>query len=437
MQLTNSDKKHIFHRLGEGTVPDRGLDAFAVGIDRVRAEIRRLLELCQDDEGLVKFLRGGYGCGKTFTARLALADAVAQGFATSFVVVSDNDFHLHKFDDIYRKVVTALATPTCPRGALADVLDRWVAQVETQLVANGADEDADDFDDKVRARLAEQLDALTRGAAPADFVRVVQTIFDLKQAGELADAAALTSWLEGSENVAASAKRRAGIKGEIGSRDALAYLRGLLAILRSAGYKGLAVVIDEAETILRMRSDVRHKSLNGIRQIVDDAASFPGLLWMFTGTPEFFDARRGVAGLEPLNDRIKFETDGRFVSLRQPQLRLEPFDAERLREVALRLRNLYPSRDPERLRERVSPEFIARLVDEVTRGFRGDVGVVPRQFLRTFVRHLNNVEDEPDYDPMAAAGFAPEDALPVEAVDGAAASEEDDDLAPVPVEDAW
>ena len=387
MQLTNSDKKHIFHRLGEGTVPDRGLEAFAVGSDRVRNEIQRLLELATEGEGLVKFLRGGYGCGKTFTARLALADASSQGFATSFVVVSDNDFHLHKFDDIYRKVVSALATPTCPRGALADVLDRWVSRVEEQLVDNGADEDAEDFDERVRDRLGEQLDALTRGAAPADFVRVVQTIFDLKQAGELAEAAALTSWLEGSANIAAAMKRRAGIKGEIEGRDALGYLRGLLAILRSAGYKGLAVVIDEVETILRMRSDVRHKSLNGLRQIVDDAATFPGLLWMFTGTPEFFDARRGVAGLEPLADRIKFATDGTYVSLRQPQLQLSPFDAERLREVALRLRSLYPSQDPERLQERISPAFITRLVDEVTRGFRGDVGVVPRQFLRTFVRH--------------------------------------------------
>ena len=32
-----------------------------------------------------------------------------------------------------------------------------------------------------------------------------------------------------------------------------------------------------------------------------------GLAWVFTGTPDFFDARRGVKGLEPLHDRIKFE----------------------------------------------------------------------------------------------------------------------------------
>ena len=57
------------------------------------------------------------------------------------------------------------------------------------------------------------------------------------------------------------------------------------------GIPGLVVIIDEAETILRMRRDVRGKSLNGIRQIIDDTPQYKGLLWVFTGTPEFFDAK--------------------------------------------------------------------------------------------------------------------------------------------------
>ena len=127
-------------------------------------------------------------------------------------------------------------------------------------------------------------------------------------------AAALISWLSGSANVAASVKRRAEIKGDIGSSDALAYLRGILEICKAAGYEGLLIVIDEAETILRMRSDSRHKSLNGIRQICDAAGEYPGLLWLFTGTPDFFDARQGVAGLAPLHDRIRFLESGRQIA---------------------------------------------------------------------------------------------------------------------------
>ncbi|WP_460200611.1 BREX system ATP-binding domain-containing protein [Scytonema sp. NUACC21] len=119
MAISERDIEHIFERLRSGVVPERGLEAFAVGIDRQRTEIHRQFQLAANGEGVFKFLRGGYGCGKTFMSRLAILDAQAQGFATSFVVVSDNDLHFYKFDDVYRKVVQELGTSSCPRGALS------------------------------------------------------------------------------------------------------------------------------------------------------------------------------------------------------------------------------------------------------------------------------------------------------------------------------
>jgi hypothetical protein len=439
--LTPRDVEHVFEALRKGLVPERGIDNFAVGIEKQRGEVHRQFDLAKDGEGTIKFLRGGYGCGKTFMARLAVLEAQERGFATSFVVVSDSDLRFHRFDDVYRKVMTELGTAACPRGALGDILDRWIGHVEERLIAAGEDEDAANFDDKVARRLDEDLSALTGGKAPQDFVRVVQTIFNLKQRGDVADAGSLISWLCGSGNVAASAKKAAQIKGDIGSRDALDYLRGVLEIVKAAGYKGLLIVIDEAETILRMRKDSRHKSLNGIRQIADAAGSYPGLLWLFTGTPEFFDTRHGVAGLTPLHDRIRFLQQGRFASLRQAQLELTPFDAERLTAVALRLRELYPTRDQAKLESRVSTTFIEKLVAEVTAGFKGDVGVVPRQFLREFVTQMDLVEEHDDYDPSAEYGFSP-DALSPEEEQALAGSTlatgdraDDDEL--VPQEDAW
>lgn len=409
MAISRRDIEHIFERLRSGVVPDRALEAFAVGIDKQRNEIDRQLKLAENQEGVFKFLRGGYGCGKTFMSRLAVLEAQNEGFATSFVVVSDNDLHFHKFDDVYRKVVQELSTNTCPRGALSDIIDRWIAKVEDALIDGGADEDADDFDEKVQTRLEEDLASLTGGQAPEDMARVLRTIFSLKQAGKIAEASALISWLSGSENVAASAKKLAGIKGDIGSREALDYLHGILEIVKAAGYKGLVIVIDEAETILRMRSDIRGKSLNGIRQICDAADRYRGLLWVFTGTPEFFDTKRGVAGLAPLHDRIRFEEKGGFVNPRQPQLALQPFNAQRLRDVALKLREIYPTASPNLLNRKVSAEFIEKLVAKVTAGFKGDVGVVPRQFLREFINVLDLTDSNEDYDPMSVEGFEPKE----------------------------
>lgn len=404
-EVSKRDREHIFESLRKGVVPERGVEAFAEGIDKPRSELRRQLALVESHEGNIKFLRGGYGAGKTFFARLALADAKAQNFATSFVVVSENDLHFYRFDEVYRKVVSELSTASSPRGALGDILDRWIGKVEDALIAGGADENAEDFDAQVTQRLEDELARLTHGNAPHDLVRVVQTIFSLKQAGRIAEAGALMSWLSGSDNVATQAKRLAGIKGDIGSSDALPYLRGILEIVKSAGYKGMVIVIDEVETILRMRGDLRGKSLNGLRQIADAAGSFPGLLWIFTGTPDFYDSRKGVAGLAPLHDRIQLMKTGRFASLRQPQLELVPFDAERLKSVALRLRELYPSISPTRRDQAVNNAFIERLVTDATAKFRGDVGVVPRQFLRALVNQLDLVEEHEEYDPMRDYAF--------------------------------
>jgi len=407
MAISERDIEIIFERLRSGVVPERGLEAFAVGIDKQRTEIQRQLQLAASGEGAFKFLRGGYGCGKTFMSRLAVLDAQAQGFATSFVVVSDNDLHFHKFDDVYRKVVQELGTSSCPRGALSDIIDRWIARVEDALIAGGADENSNDFDNLVQQRMEAELASLTGGKAPEDMARVLRTIFTLKQNGEIVEASALLSWLSGSENVAANAKKVAGIKGDIGSREALDYLQGILEITKAAGYKGLVIVIDEAETILRMRHDVRGKSLNGIRQICDAADRYKGLLWLFTGTPEFFDTNRGVAGLQPLHDRIKFERVGGFANPRQPQLELKPFDASRLKEVAIKLRGLYhPTADPANLVRRITPDFVERLVTSATAGFKGDVGVVPRQFLRQFVSALDLANEYEDFDPIKDFGLS-------------------------------
>jgi hypothetical protein len=408
------DAAHIFQRLRNGTVPDRGLEAFAVGIERHRRELQRKLDEVKGGEGDVKFLRGGYGCGKTFMANLLVQDAKERRFATSFVVVSDNDLHFHKFDELYRKVVSGLSTPTCAQGALGDILDRWIGGIEEGLLALGVPEGDPAFEAKLLAKLDEQLVALTGGRAPADMVRVMRKVFELKQAGRLQDASALVSWLSGSSNVAAGIKSLAGVKGDISSSDAMAYLRGILEIVKSAGYTGLVIVIDEAETILRMHSDVRSKSLNAIRQIVDAASGYPGLLWVFTGTPTFFDDRHGVKGVEALYARIKYEALNGVPSLRQPQLALEPFKADRLLKVALKLRSIHPELSAEEAERRLPRELVEQLVAKVTEGFHGDVGVVPRQFLRTFVNVLDTLADNAEQDAHELLGFQPRELTPQE-----------------------
>jgi P-loop Domain of unknown function (DUF2791) len=100
---------------------------------------------------------------------------------------------------------------------------------------------------------------------------------------------------------------------------------------------------------------------------------------------------------------------------------------------------MFPAADKRRLFERISNTFIDRLVAEVTRGFKGDVGVVPRQFLRAFVDHLDLVDQNEDYDPMQQPGFEPSELKPEEKLTLSGESRTQSDSADqlVPVEDLW
>lgn len=60
----------------------------------------------------------------------------------------------------------------------------------------------------------------------------------------------------------------------------------------------LVLVLDEVETLQRVRGDVRDKALNALRQLIDEVHSgrFPGLYLVITGTPAFYDGSRACSG---------------------------------------------------------------------------------------------------------------------------------------------
>src|SRR5260370_3877362 len=165
--------------------------------------------------------------------------------------------------------------------------------------------------------------------------------------GDGAGADALAAWLGGEPHVAAAAKRSAGIRGELDHFGAMGFLQGLLEVLRDAGHPGLLLVLDEVETLQRVRGDVRDKALNALRQLLDeiDAGRYPGLFLVATGTPAFYDGPSGVPRLPPLAQRLAtdFSTDPRFDNPRPVQFRLPGFDPDALLALGAKSRDLHPA----------------------------------------------------------------------------------------------
>ena len=399
-------KQEIIDALRRGTVPRSSLDAFAVGLERFASALDDELKKVSSGGSVFKAVRGDYGCGKTFFARWLCDRARKMGFATSEVQVSETETPLHRLETVYRRMTERLATADTALGALRNIVDGWFYTLEEDVLAEGAIDANDEA--KLLARtneLLEQRLAKVCDSAPM-FSAALRGYRQAQGAGDQLTADGILAWLGGQPNVAASAKRFAGVKGDIDHFGALSFLQGVLTVMRDSGHAGLLVVLDEVETIQRVRSDVRDKSLNALRQLIDevDSGRFPGLYLLITGTPAFFEGPQGIGRLEPLAQRlhVDFKTDVRFDNPRAVQIRLPAFSLERLCLVGCKIRDIYHehANAPERISQLCNDEYIRELAAAVAGKLGGKVGVAPRIFLKKLVDDiLDRIDQHPEFDP--------------------------------------
>jgi hypothetical protein len=375
-------------------------------MDRLEPTVDVELAACRGGAAAFTAIRGEYGSGKTFVSRWLGERAKASGMAFAEVQISETETPLHRLETVYRRLCERLATASDPPSAFRPVLDAWLYALEEDVLADGSvdADDADQLGAAVDALLEQRLAAVGRTAPgyAAGLRGYRRALAD----GEIEIADGVAAWLAGQPHVAAAAKRAAGVRGDLDHFLALGFLQGLLTVLRDAGHPGLVLVLDEVETLQRVRSDARAKALNALRQLLDelDGGRFPGLYLVITGTPAFFDGRQGVPLLPPLAQRLHtdFSTDPRFDNPRAPQVRLLGFDLARLVEVGSRVRDLYASgaSDAERIRSVVDDAYLEALARAVAGGLGGKVGVAPRVFLRKLVGDvLDRVDQFPDFDP--------------------------------------
>jgi hypothetical protein len=388
--------------LRRGAVPESGLDLLATGLDRFESALDAELDAVASGASVFKAIRGEYGSGKTFFTRWLGERAKQRNFAVSEIQISETETPLHKLETVYRRLTERLSTPSFPPSALRPVVDAWFYALEEDALAAGADED--DLSGAVEELLAARLTEVSRHAP--SFAAALRGYRSALAEGDESTASAVLAWLGGQPHVAAAARRSAGVRGDLDHFGALGFLQGLLTVLRDSGHRGLFVVLDEVETLQRVRSDARDKALNALRQLIDEVHSgrFPGLYLVITGTPAFYDGQQGVQRLAPLAQRLAtdFTTDPRFDNPRAVQLRLSGFTLESLTGLGVTIRDLYASGadSPDRIKALADDAYVADLARAVGGALGGKVGVAPRLFLKKLVGDvLDRIDQFPDFDP--------------------------------------
>ncbi|MHA6742684.1 BREX system ATP-binding protein BrxD [Rhodococcus erythropolis] len=419
-------RREILQSLRQGTVPDGNLDVLAVGIDRFATTIDEDLDAVASGGAIFKAVRGEYGSGKTFFSRWIEQRAMQRGLAVAEVQISELETPLHKLETVYRRTIEELRTSAFAKSAFRNVIDAWLYGIEEDAAtAAGTDEATAE---QIAALLEQRL-ASVATATPV-YPMVLRAYRDAVDRDDAATADALIAWLGGQPHVGAAAKRVAGVRQDVDHFLAMGFLQGLLAVLKGARHPGLVLVIDEVETLQRMRSDSRAKALNALRQWIDelDSGRYPGLYLIITGTPAFYDGRLGVQALPPLAQRLQtdFGTDARFDNPRAPQIRLTGFDLDRLVEVGIRVRDVYAdgSSESDRIRTLVDDAYLRDLADAVAGELGGKVGVSPRIFLKKLVADvLDRVDQFADFDPRQHYSLTIADSEKAEIVQATSADE--------------
>lgn len=365
----------IVKALKIGKVPSTGCLRLAVGRDAEIAEFRRILGFLASGGSEVRFLRGDYGSGKTFVCSLIRELAFEQKFAVSVLNLS-REVPFGRRDLVLKEILRGLRTPDSGAdSALDEILQTWLAQydVATPFEENELMREANRRVAGSDPHLAMALRGYHRAYADGE---------DAMMQGALA-------WLCG-EPITSEVRSALKLVGKLGAEQAFKRLRGILTVMRDAGYQGLVILLDESESIMRLASPQRVAAYTSIREIIDTCdREFPGCLFVFAGTQKWFENEfAGVAQYRALYERIRNTQKESVRDLRQPIIRLEELDENALVLLGERVRDIHGAAYDWSAAAGFSDQELRAYITRIATRF-GNVSQKPRAYLKGLVDTLD------------------------------------------------
>jgi adenosylhomocysteinase len=368
-------ERQIIRALKFGKVPANGARRLATGRDAEIAEIGRILTDVAQGTSEVRLLRGDYGSGKTFMCSVVRDLAFERNFAVSIVNLN-RDVPFGKRELVLDQVVGGLRTANVPTDpAFGSIVEAWFARFALDIPLEQNDE--------LKAALS-SISSLDANFASG--LRAWLRAF-MEGNSELMDSA--LAWIRG---VAIAAEQRSQLKlvGKLTPEVAFRRLKAILRFIHEAGFPGVVILLDEAESIMRLQAQQRLAAYTSIRELVDTCdVDFPYSFFLFAGTqPLFEDPTRGIASYEALYQRIRNQSASSERDLRQPIIRLEELDSDSLVAVAKRVRDLHAIAYDWNAQAALSDTDIDRFVVDVATRF-GEIRQKPRAFLKALVDILD------------------------------------------------
>ena len=407
-ELDRLAARDIINALRQGVVPEQNLDMLMVGQEAARRQLHTDLDYIATGRSAFKFLKGPYGSGKSFMAAWLRDHALDKGFAVSSVRVSA-ELSLSDQTAFFTGLMDGLRTPEKrSASSFSDILEAWLLSIQKNVarLENFSFTDSKQqkkLKEAVSVRIQEELSELATydpGLGPA-----LGTFYQSRIERDMETANIALSWIRGDRSIATPALRKIGVRGHLDTNQVWPRLRAILQIIAASHLRGLVILVDELELVRRRpQKQTRDQAYETLRLLIDEVGEnrLPGCLVACTGTDTFFaDKKYGLPSYEALAHRIvhpEFGTSQR--STRQPVIILEGLDRDRLRNVAIRTRDIHAKAYDWAADERFPDSDIDTLIDKWTSFGGENIDRLPRPFLRQLVHILDLCEENPGIHPL-------------------------------------
>ena len=378
-------------------VPVDYIKEILTGRDKYQVEIENDIDYILTGRSKVRVFLGQYGLGKTTLARYAEYLAREKGMMISSLAEKDYDT-LHKQDEFFRSVMKNMSLVGISGNPLKIFLGAWAERIIEEL----KDQEIPAEEIMPVKEYLSKRDHYDPGGMFSQFCAayVVSTA-----KGETTEE--FYAYLVGDSIDKRSMKKR-GIYHFL-QDDGWNFLRSFTSLMDTLQVPGMVVIMDELESIMNRRRDVRERTFNQLREIIDrlSAGFLQRTYFLWLGTDVWFENKnRGIASYHALYDRMKNITgDDSGKSL---ILSLKPLELDGFKMLARKLIKLY--------RECYSfdggkeiEELLAKSLKQQYTGVDGKIRPTTREVTKLTVEFLDSMRQ----------GRKPEssDKKPVKAVD--------------------
>lgn len=394
----------LISSLKGGVVPRIGLPYITVGRKNEIDALLHDVDVIADGGASFRFIVGRYGSGKSFLLQ-TLRNYVME---KDFVVVDADLSPERRLQGTkgqglatYRELVRNMATKTRPEGgALPLILDRWINQVQQQVVTETGLALTDGrLDTLVEQKIGQVIQALNEMVHGFDFARLLTLYYRSYRQGDEATKAKVIQWFRGEFYTKTEARQELGVNIIISDEDWYEYLKIFALFLKQAGYAGLLVCIDELVNIYKIPHAITRqynyeKILTMYNDTLQGKAHYLGII--MGGTPQCMeDPRRGVYSYEALRSRL---AEGHFAGehkdLLAPVIRLQPLNSDEMLVLVEKLAEIHGVLYG--YAPKVTQEDLVAFIRIEFQRIGADSHITPREVIRDFIEVLDILYQHPE-----------------------------------------